>query len=383
MTVFRQDNELGNLMITGNLAAGSGTIGGFSIGEDKLYNGTSIELGANGYVRLGGLSVTDGADTGSALEGEGGLTLGAEKAQYLILGEGSIRAAFPVRAGCGLFVDPADVTTNAPNAYIDPDTGRVYRSVYESVPGATPISAMVSADRASATTGTTLTVNGIAGGGTGEYSYTFAASRDNGAYQTIAGSGAARSFYLAQTGLYRFRLEVGDSAGGAFTAYSGVVTVTLPALGAQITCNKSNMTAGGTVTWTASATGGSGTYGYVFVVYQNGVNIGGMTGASSSFTMALLNAGTYSAQVTVTDSEGGVAVGTGATVTVNAATQYARTTGTNVRIRTGPGTAYGIVTTVAAEGSYVQITAGAAGGWYPVYWNGYTGYMSAEYLQFT
>lgn len=381
VTVFSQENDSGNLTVSGRIAATGGTIGGFTIEQNALHNGTSIVLGADGYVRLGDLSIRDDAQFGPALEAEGGLKLRVGSADYLALGEGSVDAGFPVRAVYGLHVNPGDVTANAPNAYIDPTTGKIYRSTH-SGGGGTVVAAGLTLGRTSMQTGETAVLYGSHSGGTGPYIYAFSVSVNGGAYAAVPGSGSTRNYTAYQAGTYRFRLTVTDSLGNSDTAYSEYLTVaqTQSSLSVEVYASKSTITGSGSVTWTMVVSGGSGSHGYSMTIYKDG----GYFDNTSSYTITrtLTQPGTYYASVQVTDLVTlETKAASGGYVTVTAAVQYAVTTGTNVIIRSGPGTGYQEVTRVSASGTYVQITGGLQSDFYPVYWNGYTGYMSASYLQ--
>ncbi len=63
-----------------------------------------------------------------------------------------------------------------------------------------------------------------------------------------------------------------------------------------------------------------------------------------------------------------------------ASTQYATVTGSVVNLRAGAGTQYAIKTALT-RGTTVKVLEKTTAKWWKVQWNGYTGYMSANYLK--
>lgn len=66
--------------------------------------------------------------------------------------------------------------------------------------------------------------------------------------------------------------------------------------------------------------------------------------------------------------------------TGSAVTQYATVTGSVVNLRAGAGTQYAIKTALT-RGTTVKVLDKVNSKWWKVQWNGYTGYMSANYLK--
>lgn len=66
--------------------------------------------------------------------------------------------------------------------------------------------------------------------------------------------------------------------------------------------------------------------------------------------------------------------------TGSAVTQYATVTGSVVNLRAGTGTQYAIRTALI-RGTTVKVLEKTTSNWWKVQWNGYTGYMSANYLK--
>ncbi|MDR0897830.1 MAG: SH3 domain-containing protein [Oscillospiraceae bacterium] len=405
VTVFRQDNDTGNLTVSGQLAATGGTIGGFTIGQDALYNGTGIVLSSLGTVRLGQLLIQDGDrtisnDYGPTIGSNSSLTLAADNQPAMIMGEGSVYVELPLHAQAGLFVNPNLTTTNAPNAYIDPSSGRLYRSLSGGSGGEgsgsggsggsgggqtfAPLAASISLNSSNYMVGQTVIAYAGATGGIGAYRYTFALSQDYGAYTPLSSSGATCSFALIGTGSYRVRVLVEDANGNSDLAYSAVIMAggVLQEPSVTVTANRSQITGSGSVTWTAHLAGMEGLqYSVTMSLLKNDVFYG-ETVTGQTLTRTLTEPGTYYCTVAVTDLGGGPGWGGyGGTVVVTGNTQLAYTTGSNVNMRSGPGTGYSIVTNITAQGSYVEVTGGKSGEWYPVYWQGYTGYIIDDYLQ--
>ncbi len=379
VTVFQQDAGVGNLMITGNIAATSGTIGGFTIEANSLHNGTSIMLGADGFVRLGGLTITDNPELGPVLQADGALTLRVGEANYLLLTDAGIAALYPLTAAFGLYVDPNDITSNPPNAYIDPATGKVCRSTSTASSGS--LAGTIALSKTSLVAGASLTITAAASGGTEPYTYAIAVSIDDGEYTAISGSSALRTYTPAQAGNYRFRLTVSDAAGNQDISYSGTVAVTAATdpLSITVSANKSTLTGSGSVTWTATATGGSGSYSYAFTIYKGSEIY--KTGTSRTLTLTLTEAGVYTATAQVTDTAlATVKQVSGGKVTVIAFVNYAITTEASVVMRSGPGTSYGTVVTISNRGTYLIITGDAVSSYYPVQWNSYIGYIPTNRL---
>ncbi|MDR0929797.1 MAG: SH3 domain-containing protein [Oscillospiraceae bacterium] len=391
VTVFRQDNDTGNLMVSGNLAATGGTIGGFTIGADALYNGTTIVLSSNGFVRLGQLTVTDSTDgsndSGPTISSAGAITLVADNLKALHIGEGLASFELPLYAQEGLYVNENLTTTNAPNAYIDPYSGKIYRSISGGSGGGgetVALSANFGVIQSTYTVGDTVYLSGSANGGTAPYNYYYQVSRNGGAWTDIPGTVANNTYVVPSAGTYQFRLTVQDEGNNADEAYRSM-TANAPALNlvAGLYPNKTTVSVGELVIWTVDADGGSGNYAYQMTIFKDGValypNIQG-----AKFGAGLAEAGVYQSYVIVTDTQTQETTdATGAPVTVLAGAQMAYTTGSNVNMRAGAGTSYAVVTRIADSGSYVQITGNKSGEWYPVTWNGYNGWIIDDYLQLT
>lgn len=380
VTVFKQDNATGNLIITGAVVADSGRIGGFTIGKGSLSNGTDIVLdAANGLVQLGGLTITD-KTIGPVLESTTGLAIRIAGALYMAFGNGLVQANYPLYAQYGLFINPSETTTMAPNLYVDPMTGKIYRSTAAGGTGGV-LSASLSLSSYSVTPGTQVTVTCSPGGGTPAYAYTFTVSRDGGSYTAVSGSGASRSYTPPTDGTYRFRVLVSDAASNTCEAFADLsVGAGGPELAAYITASHTDCAVGTTVTWTVHISGGSGSYGGYIQIYTPDNADVLYPAPPFTATKKLNSAGPFYAFFEVSDQVTGDYVnGDGGYVSVGGA-QYGYTTGTSVIIRSGPGTGYSEVARIPNSGTQVTITGSQTGGWWPVYWNGYNGYISGAWL---
>ena len=184
----------------------------------------------------------------------------------------------------------------------------------------------VTADKTAAKPGDSITWTAAASGGTGTLRYNFYICKDGAVVQKTGYAAAKTAAYTAsEAGTYSVKVFVKDSAGTIVTKIGGTVTVAADS-GALtvtgVTADKITAKVGDTITWTAAASGGSGTLRYCFYIYKDGAVVQ-KTGYTAAKTAAYpaAEAGIYSVKVFVKDSAGTVAAKTGGTVTVAAATQ--------------------------------------------------------------
>jgi hypothetical protein len=157
--------------------------------------------------------------------------------------------------------------------------------------------------------------------GTSPYMYVWF-QEDPGASSYSAISGATSSSYSFVTtgsttaGVWSFELQVIDSASSPFMVTSAAVSVTVNvALTVSVSPGTATLDAGQSKTFTATPSGGSGSY-TSYQWYVGGVAQTGQT--ASTFSFAPASSGSYSITVTVTDSLGATsAQSAAATVTVN------------------------------------------------------------------
>ena len=135
--------------------------------------------------------------------------------------------------------------------------------------------------------------------------------------------GTAKTYTYTPTaaGTYTVKVFVKDGAGDAASLVGGAVTVTAaatPLSVSSVTANKATTKVGNSITWTASATGGSGTLKYCFYVYKDGQTVQkGAYGTAKTYTYTPTAAGTYTVKVFVKDGTGTAATLVGGKVTVS------------------------------------------------------------------
>ena len=137
--------------------------------------------------------------------------------------------------------------------------------------------------------------------GASPYTYHWMEMAPGGSYVDVGTSSASFSFVTTgstATGVWSFELQVTDSTGAMVTSSSVTVTVNA-ALTVSVSPTSWTMDVGQSKTFTATASGGSGTYtGYQW--YMNGLLA--QSGTASVIPFTPVSAGTYLITVTVTDS---------------------------------------------------------------------------------
>ena len=192
--------------------------------------------------------------------------------------------------------------------YVMDSTGTVMK--YADVIIYAPLSiTSVTANKTSAQSGTEITWTATATGGSGTKSYLFELYKgeellDAGSY----GSSESFSYTPSEAGTYSVMGFVKDST-GTLSMKSGDVTVNAPLSITSFNTDKTRAQVGTEITWAATATGGSGTKSYLFVLYKGtAVLDGGAYGAAETFSYTPTEAGTYSVEGFVKDSTGTVSV---------------------------------------------------------------------------
>ena len=170
----------------------------------------------------------------------------------------------------------------------------------------------ITASTASTNTGTAITWTASSTGGSGAKQYCFHVYQGS----TIVkkgdyGTAATYTYTPTAAGGYRVRVFVKDAAGTVANKYSATVTVTAasaePLAITGVTANPASASTGTAITWTASASGGSGAKEYCFWVYQGSAIVEkGAYGASATYTYTPTAAGGYRVRVFVKDSGGTV-----------------------------------------------------------------------------
>ncbi len=174
--------------------------------------------------------------------------------------------------------------------------------------------------------GTALTLGGIAQGGKAPYTYKFYV--DNTLVGTKSGSGETSVSWTPSTaGTYVIKCVVTDAEGTSVTSakYYEVETKSgdVTTLTASMSASSTSITKGGTVKFTAKASGGTSPYKYTFAVSNNSgstwTNLV-QNSSSNAYTWTASATGTYKFVVTVTDTASNTAKSTVLTVTVSGST---------------------------------------------------------------
>ncbi len=168
-----------------------------------------------------------------------------------------------------------------------------------------PLASSFTYSPASPKAGQTVTFNATASGGTSPYTFSW----NFGDSTTSSGSTTTHSY--ANPGIYNVTLTATDSTGQTSQALHAI-TVTSAPLAATFSYNPSSPTAGQTVTFTATASGGSSPYTFNW-------NLGDGTTVSGNPVTHSYTAGTYNVQLTVLDSAGASSTVTNS-ITVKAST---------------------------------------------------------------
>ncbi len=163
----------------------------------------------------------------------------------------------------------------------------------------------VKADKASAAAGEKITWTATAAGGSGALQYYFIVYKDGVKVKTRSYSTAKTFSYTpTEAGSYKAKVYVKDNAGTKVNKLSSAVTVT--AAGPSISSVKAGVTsayAGEKITWTAAASGGSGTLQYYFNLYKDGVRIKTRSySTANTFSYTPTESGTYKVRVYVKDA---------------------------------------------------------------------------------
>ncbi len=179
---------------------------------------------------------------------------------------------------------------------------------------ATPltITGKVSASQVAA--GNTVTISASAEGGTGSYTYSFLIHNleNDSWYRWSFDKNAQHVWTASGSGSREFFAEAKDSAGTVVRSAAMKVMVASGSTGTlqiQASADKNQVTVGSAVTVKASATGGSGSYTYSFLVHNQANDSWyrfGDFAAASSYTWTAGNAGTREFFVEVKDGNGTV-----------------------------------------------------------------------------
>ena len=187
---------------------------------------------------------------------------------------------------------------------------------------AVPTITSVTANKTTAAVGEAITWTAKASGGIGTLKYCFFLYKDGTRIKTQAYSTKNTFSYTpTEPGTYKVKAYVKDAADTKVYKTSKGVTVTAAAAGPTISSVKAGVTsayAGEKITWTATASGGSGTLKYYFILYKDGVKIKTRAySTTNTFSYTPEEAGSYKVKVYVKDSAGSKVSKTSAAVTVS------------------------------------------------------------------
>ena len=165
----------------------------------------------------------------------------------------------------------------------------------------------VKADVGSAKTGEKITWTATASGGAGTLQYSFILYKNGAKVKTQAYSTKNTFSYAPKgAGTFKVKVYVKDAEGTKVYKTSIDVTVTSSSAGPVISSVKAGVTcacAGEKITWTATASGGSGTLQYFFFLYKDGVKIKNQAySTKNTFSYTPTEAGSYKVKVYVKDS---------------------------------------------------------------------------------
>ena len=230
---------------------------------------------------------------------------------------GATSSTFSFSGSVGSYSVTCKVTDSASTPVTSPASNAVSVTVNSALvaPTVTPIPGTVDQGQTSALSSTAVST------GTSPYTYQWL-QKAPGASSYSAISDATSSGYSfatsgsTATGVWSFELQVTDSAGAVVTSSAATVTVNA-APTVTVSPTSWTMDVVQSKTFTAAASGGSGSY-TSYQWYVNGSAQSGQT--AQTFSYSPVAAGSYSVTVTVTDSLGATsAQSTAATVTVNSA----------------------------------------------------------------
>ncbi|MBO4676552.1 MAG: hypothetical protein J5633_03290 [Oscillospiraceae bacterium] len=170
-----------------------------------------------------------------------------------------------------------------------------------------PVISSVKANVTTAAVGDKITWTATASGGSGNLQYYFILYKDGTNIKTRAYSTAKTFSYTpTEAGSYKVKVYVKDAADNKVNKTSTAVTVT--AAGPTISSVKAGITsayAGEKITWTATASGGTGTLKYYFILYKDGVKLKTRSySTAKTFSYTPTEAGSYKVKVYVKDTAG-------------------------------------------------------------------------------
>ena len=178
----------------------------------------------------------------------------------------------------------------------------------------------IAADKPSAAVGQKITWTATASGGTGSYRYCFYVFKDNKILER-GSYGTANTYDYTPTagGAYTVRVYVKDSAGTSVNKMSAATAVSAGPITVNLTADKAKASLNEKITWTASASGGTGSYRYCFYLFKdNKIEQRGSYGTAKTYDYTPSVAGSYTVRVYVKDSAGTVKTQEGGKCVVSA-----------------------------------------------------------------
>ena len=393
-TKFFFDLITGDLTMEGIINADAGRIGGFTIHPNGLYSdvtdGTQLIISKAGNISAGivQISPTGGIWVQHPHQGT----------DVFSVDENSTYIGNQLIVEAPTFFDPAWLgrTTLPPNLRLDTTTKEL--QVTSWTPGSSAsMSASISVSPSSIYVNGSASVSVSASGGTSPYSYVIEIYR-NGSYLRTETNGG--TFYPGTyTGSYVFYLTATDYYGNTARATSNTLTVNQQTSNLYITTSVSSIsvTVGTQVTFSASASGATGSVSWQYELYFNGSRVAYESG--NYLSPSFQSTGTAYVIFTASDSLTTKQEQT-QTVTITSGgggggTSYAGyIRGSDVAFRTGPGTNYGTTwpyyfqngQRLATTSPYRAVSgSGGNGWWWPVRFvssepEEYYGYVSDMYF---
>ena len=357
-------------------------------------NGSPVTVaGSSKPLRIAGVSLNPTATTPGATltwtaSAEGGS--GALRYNFYVYKDGAVVKKTGYTTAKTASYTAADAGTYSVKVFVKDGASAIVTQTGGSVVIAAPAGPLtvssITVNPAAASPGATLTWTAAASGGTGALRYNFYIYKDGTVVKKTGYTTAKTASYTAaDAGTYSVKVFVKDGASTIATKTGGAVTVG-SATGAltvnSLTVNPAAASPGATLTWTASASGGTGTLRYNFYIYKDGTVVkktGYSTAKTASYTAA--DAGTYSVKVFVKDGASTIVTKIGGSVTVAAPA--------------GPLTVSSLTVnkTSASAGQTITWTASASGGTGDLRYNFYiykdgavvkkTGYTAAKTASYT
>jgi plastocyanin len=192
--------------------------------------------------------------------------------------------------------------------YVKDSTGTVSKSSAEVTAKAPAMTASVKPSKTSVKTGEAITWTASFKGGSGKKTYRFQVFKDG--KEIVSGKYSSSQTYKytpAAPGKYKVKLYIKDSWSTVSANSAETIVKAPPLVISSIKANKTSVKAGAAITWTATATGGSGKKTYRFVLYKDDKELAsGKYGSSKTYKYTPTAPGKYKVKVYIKDSSGTV-----------------------------------------------------------------------------